>query len=87
MCKAARLAAAASPVPPQPPCPLYNCINSTPPPPCPPLIPTEVALAQRDAAELVADRKPVFLTLTAGDKGSHFLLIEVRLFATCWSSR
>ncbi|PRW58902.1 pirin domain-containing [Chlorella sorokiniana] len=39
---------------------------------------TEVALSQRDAAELVADRKPVYLQLTAGDKGSHFLLIEMK---------
>lgn len=37
-----------------------------------------MALAQRDAAELVADRKPLYLQLTAGDKGSHFLLIEVK---------
>ena len=38
----------------------------------------EVALSQRDAAELVADRKPVYLQLKAGEQGSHFLLIEVR---------
>lgn len=38
----------------------------------------EVALLQRDAAELVADRKPAYLQLKAGEQGSHFLLIEVR---------
>lgn len=44
---------------------------------CPPA-PAETQLLQRDAAELVADRKPEYLQLKAGDQGAHFLLIEVR---------
>lgn len=47
-----------------------------------------MALSQRDAAELVADRKPAYLQLKAGEQGSHFLLIEVRqplvLQLCCW---
>lgn len=38
----------------------------------------ETRLEARDAAELVADRKPLYLTLTARDKGAHFMLIEMK---------
>lgn len=39
----------------------------------------ETQLAMRDAAELVADKnKPAYLSLKAGDKGSHFMLIEMQ---------
>lgn len=48
-----------------------------PPPPTHPAL-AETRLEARDAAELVADKKPLYLTLTAGDKGAHFMLIEMK---------
>eukprot|EP00887_Chlorella_sp_A99_P004817 scaffold4.g4817.t1 len=37
----------------------------------------EAALAARDAAQLAAEGKPTHVSLTAGDDGAHFLLIEM----------
>lgn len=39
----------------------------------------ETVLKQRDAAELVADKKPVYLSLKAGEQGTHFMLIELKI--------
>lgn len=39
---------------------------------------SETKLSMRDAAELVADKKPLFLSLTAGEQGAHFMLIEMK---------
>jgi hypothetical protein len=47
----------------------------TPLPPCPA---AETKLAARDAAELVADKKPLYLSLKAGEEGAHFMLIEMK---------
>ena len=47
------------------------CFASAPPA-------AETQLTQRDAAELVADKKPLYLSLTAGKEGSHFMLIEMK---------
>lgn len=57
---------------------------STPAAPLPTTIaPADVALAQRDAVELVADRKPLYLQLAAGEQGAHFMLIEVSASLSC----
>jgi len=37
-----------------------------------------VQLKERDAAELVADKKAAYLSLTAGQEGAHFMLIEMK---------
>jgi hypothetical protein len=50
--------------------------SASPLPPAPPA--AETQLTQRDAAELVADKKPLYLSLTAGKEGSHFMLIEMK---------
>ncbi|KAL4860075.1 putative quercetin 2 [Chlorella vulgaris] len=39
---------------------------------------SETKLSMRDAAELVADKKPLYLSLTAGEQGAHFMLIEMK---------
>ena len=60
------------------PCLLYSPSPShthTTPLPCPA---AETQLSQRDAAELVADKKPLYLSLTAGKEGAHFMLIEMK---------
>lgn len=44
----------------------------------PPSLPAETQMQMRDAAELVADKKPAYLSLKAGDKGAHFMLIEMK---------
>lgn len=40
--------------------------------------PAETHMKQRDAAELVADKKPAYITLKAGSEGAHFMLIEMK---------
>ncbi|KAL4434154.1 hypothetical protein ABPG75_000595 [Micractinium tetrahymenae] len=39
---------------------------------------SETHMKQRDAAELVADKKPDYLSLKAGSEGAHFMLIEMK---------
>ena len=43
------------------------------------LVVNEIHLSSRDAIEIIADDSSQFpVKLTAGDKGSHFLLIEMQ---------
>ncbi len=35
-------------------------------------------LGERDAAELVATGKPLYVSLAAGEGGAHFMLIEMK---------
>ncbi len=46
---------------------------------CPAAAAAETKLGERDAAELVADKKPLHLSLQAGSEaGAHFMLIEMK---------
>lgn len=59
--------------------PSYHSAPAPAPPagsPCP--CSAETQLKQRDAAELVAGKKPAYLSLQAGQEGAHFMLIEMK---------